>query len=417
MASNNLIAPPISTSPTEPGAAAQAAIRSLVSQARPPASPPPAAGSTPSGPALEFITSEELQEANYPLLWLIPRLLVRGQPAILGGPRKVLKTSILIDLALSLGSRIDAPFLGHFPTETRVRVGLMSGESGEATIQEIARRIASSKSMNLAAAWVHWCFRLPQIGNSEHLAALRTQIADQGLDVVIIDPLYLCLFGVADDANAAGNLFRMGPLLADVSRACLEAGATPILAHHTRKNRPTDQRWEPPELDDLAFAGVQEFARQWLLLGRREAYVPGSGQHQLWLSVGGSVGHSGLWGVDIDEGQYDSELDRTWHVTVNTATETRVATSAARNEQREAVRADQVTADAERIVQFLGAHPRGETLTAIREAIGLSGTRARRAINYLQDLGEVVAVEVCKNGRGHAGYRLARDSELGAQQR
>jgi hypothetical protein len=38
-------------------------------------------------------------------------------------------------------------------------------------------------------------------------------------------------------------------------------------------------------------------------IGRRSRYDEGSGRHSLWLTVGGSVGHSGRYKLDINEGR------------------------------------------------------------------------------------------------------------------
>src|SRR5262249_4309628 len=97
---------------------------------------------------------------------------------------------------------------------------------------------------------------------------------------------------------------------------------TPLLVHHFKKNgaEPTDL----PELEELAYAGIQEFARQWILLKRRKRFEPGSGEHKLWLVVGGSAGHSGEWALDITEGTMgDDFLGRTGEVRVTTAIEAR----------------------------------------------------------------------------------------------
>jgi hypothetical protein len=96
---------------------------------------------------LKLISSAELAATNIRLQYLAEPVLVAGQPCILAGGKKTLKTNILIDLVLSLANA--GLFLGKFKVPEAVRVALLSGESGQATIAETARRIANSKGWSL----------------------------------------------------------------------------------------------------------------------------------------------------------------------------------------------------------------------------------------------------------------------------
>jgi hypothetical protein len=80
-----------------------------------------------------FLTSADLEKLDVRHRWLIKNVLVRDQPALLGGPKKSLKTSIMLDAAISLGT--GKPFLGKFEIPERVRVAVLSGESGQSTIR------------------------------------------------------------------------------------------------------------------------------------------------------------------------------------------------------------------------------------------------------------------------------------------
>jgi hypothetical protein len=57
-----------------------------------------------SGFQLEIMDSAALDAAPSEFTWLVKKVLVARQPTIIGGPKKVLKTSVLIDLGVSLAT-------------------------------------------------------------------------------------------------------------------------------------------------------------------------------------------------------------------------------------------------------------------------------------------------------------------------
>jgi replicative DNA helicase len=266
------------------------------------------------GYTFRIISSAEFDVADYQPHWLVKRVLVEGQPGVIGGPLKCMKTSTSVDLCVSLAS--GTPFLGHFPVYRRVRTVLLSGESGPYGLQSCAWRVCEARGIRLADCDLHWGFQLPRVTNVQDLLSLEEGLKECGAEVAVLDPLYLILLSGGEvDASAAANLYATGPLLLAVAESCLRAGVTPIICHHFRRSVPPPPAI--PELHWLSHSGVAEFARQWLLLSRREEYDPDSGLHRLHLVVGGSTGHSGLYALDIDEGRLADDFGgRRWQVTV-----------------------------------------------------------------------------------------------------
>lgn len=349
-------------------------------------------------------TAADFATTIYKMEWLVNRMIVKGQPTILGGAKKVLKTNILIDLILSLGS--GEPFLGKFPVKP-TRCCLTSGESGGFTIKETALRICKAKGIRLEDTDTFWDFRLPKISKANELKLLTDGLASRRIEVAIIDPLYLCLLAGGSEKNAA-NIYDMGEVLLEVSDACLSVGCTPILAHHSRKN--IANQFEPMELEDLAFAGIQEFARQWLLLSRRSKYNH-DGYHELWLSVGGSVGHGGLWGLSIAENEVLEDFSgRTWEVEVLGYDTIKTMRAEAKEQKKEKTGQD----DKDQFLSALDSFGKdAPSKSALMDRLGWGARRFGRVLDVLERLKQVECVpgETTRaNGRKMACRVIKRTS-------
>ena len=261
--------------------------------------------------------SADFANGDFRPVWLVKKLLALGQPTILAGVHKSLKTSVAVDLGVSLATA--TAFLSKFDVPISRRVLIVSGESGPHTLQESVRRVCGVRGLDPAGLTnLLWQFDLPQLGSLEDLVELERGIKEIGVEVLILDPAYLCMLsGAADDAK---NVFSMGSHLRVISELCQRSGCSLILVHHANR---TLQPGSVMELSNIAFAGFAEFARQWLLLSRAEPYR-GDGEHQLLLNAGGSCGQGGLYAVHVSEGTLDEGFGgRRWEVTVTSPDEAR----------------------------------------------------------------------------------------------
>ncbi len=195
-------------------------------------------------------------------------------------------------------------------------------------------------------------------------------------------------------------------MLSDLNKVMDETGCTIILCHHAKKGTGANQ-FDPPELESMAWAGFQEWARQWILLGRRAPYAPDSGgYHELWLVTGGTAGHPGLWALDVTEGTREDPRGRRWDVTVRKASEARQEEA----QQREAVKdqRDQQhrNSDREKVLKAYALFPQGETSRCVRESAGLSGTKFGPINLGLFEEGVIESCIVLKAGKSHAAFRF-----------
>jgi hypothetical protein len=359
----------------------------------------------PKSYAPKLMTSLEFSETEFNRHYLIKRVLAAEQPCIIGGPKKCLKTSVLADLAISLGT--GTPFLSHpdFLVPNRVKVCFLSGESGGFTLQETAQRVCDQRGFELSSVDALWGLELPQLANPVHLDVIAETIEQEQIEVLIIDPAYLCLLSGTSNVNP-GDVFAMGSILKEVGELGERTGCTIVIAHHTRKKDRTS-RFKPTDLEDLAMSGFAEWARQWIMLGRTGEYLS-DGHHELWLNIGGSAGHGGSYALSVDEGvANDDGGGRVWEPRVEYASEF-VERSKEDAEQRKRDKADgrwqqKLAALRDTLKRF----PDGETKSVLRGACTPQPT-ARDFEVLMAELikqGGVGACDVVKNGVSYPGFK------------
>ncbi|MCY2988506.1 MAG: AAA family ATPase [Planctomycetota bacterium] len=348
---------------------------------------------------INIVTSHDLATGDFQAEYFIENVLPVAQDSGLFAPQKSLKTTIKADALISLAIGPGALFLGRFPVLRQARCLDLNGESGMGSTQEIAKRICASKGVALESLdHLLWSENLPRFDNPLHLIELDRVIRGEGVEFVAFDCAYLCIPG-----DNAGNVFAQGELLRDISILCREAGATLMLLHHTKK---ASISYEPPELSDASWSGFAEFVRSWILLARREKYVPGTGEHKLWVSIGGSLGHQSLSALDVQEGLRTDSGGRRWDVVLQNADEARSEAKQAAESRRAEQASQKHTDDCRKMLEALRRCSTGDTMTALRGLAGLSGTRAADAIRTLVGEQRAEQVEITKYKRKEVGYRI-----------
>jgi len=333
--------------------------------------------------------------------YLIENMLVEGEPMIIGGASKTLKTTVMLDMLVSLaaGTQYDSDgkpiketmFLGEFEVPTARRAMVISGESGEATLQENLVVLLGSKYgwkspgtpatedqpavlgvPNVPASVavnLNMSFTLPKLDDALQVADLIQELHEKDIKIVVIDPLYRAL----RCGDNAANVYAMGEQLELISTQLLANGITVILCHHFRKQGKTYS--ESPELEDLSMSGVAEFGRQFLLLKRRKQYEM-DGKHDIWFSWGGSAGHQGLKVLEAYTGSRTAGVQGQAALQDPHVLE---AAEKAATEEREAADAEKAELELLRLIPF--DQPRDKK--SIREDLGVTPQRLNSLLKPL----------------------------------
>ena len=316
-----------------------------------------------------IISCDDLLDTNADYNWIVENVLLADQPMIVGGAAKTLKTSISLDMALSIAA--GGKFLGRYKAHKR-RVLFISGESGKGALANTIKAIASERKMTRDdfRDFIHFSFRLPRLTNASDIANLKRDIEKRKIDVVFIDPLYMCL--LQDSKLQAGNLFDMGNAFSGICNACQDVGCTPVFLHHfNRKGSP----FARPTLSDLTQAGSSEFCRQHVLISRQKAYTA-DGIHDLYLVLGREGGCEHL---DVRITETDTETkSRIWKVESSVSTVVEKEAANARKDRQMLVKVNEVV----KIIESLMKDNKETTSNAIKKEAGLNGSAMKEILEY-----------------------------------
>lgn len=355
----------------------------------------------------KFTDSADFRKANYTCEWFVDYFLARHHPAVVAGPSKGMKTSVLVDLAVSIAT--GTPFLGKWNVPKPVRVAIVSGESGGYALQEMFFRVLRARGLpeDACDGWLKWEFSLPKFADLIDTAHFAERLAALECELTIIDPFYLTLGSTVD----AKNMFEMGPALEAVSKLLIEKHkVTPVIAHHANKGL---QIGEPMELQHLAYSGLEQFLGQYAFLNRRTAYE-NNGHHDLWFTYGGRPGHTGRWVLDIEEGVVEKGAPpRTWNVAVSSASEARDSDRGEKDRARKGKEREQNARDEQEVINVVDAEARrglpGASMSLIEDGVSFSSGRAKKAVDRLLEQGLLVRVEPFQKPTGNGAKTTVKN--------
>lgn len=315
-------------------------------------------GELPADPPLRFRSLAELDSPDIAVRYIVPGVLPEAQVGAFIAAKKSFKTGVTADLGYSIAT--GTPFLGEYPVKRPGRVVFISGEVGEAGLKDWFSRIAVARGMTLRdAPGLEVCSDLPDLSRKSSIRYVAERCRDAAL--CVIDPMYMAFNVSGEDAK---NVYAMGHRLGDLPRISQLTGCSILLLHHA-KGANAEKYNVGPSLSDVAFTGVGELARFWLLTKHRHPYRHGKGW--LYFRTGGQSGHEMETCVDIDEGVRvaDDPDSRYWRTKVHLGGSVPEPASPRSTSKPAATR--KTSADDETVLAYLRAKPAGVTENAIAD--------------------------------------------------
>ena len=188
---------------------------------------PPVGESQPQ--PLPVVHASALEAETEPKPWLIEQLWTHGAVGILGGPPKLLKTWLALEMAVSVASQ--SPCLGTFPVHASGPVLLFAAEDSQSKIRRRLVSLARNHGFDLEQINLHVItadiLRLDRTMDQDRLTA--TVMLYKPV-LLVLDPL-VRMHGL--DENASG---QMAALLGYFRALQRKTGAAIAIVHHSRKN-------------------------------------------------------------------------------------------------------------------------------------------------------------------------------------
>lgn len=178
---------------------------------------------------LPVVHASALERETEQKPWLIEQLWTRGAVGILGGPPKLLKTWLALEMAVSVASRSSC--LGTFPVHASGPVLLFAAEDSQSKVRKRLASLARHhgfdlEQINIQVITAH-TLRLDRTTDQERLTA--TVMLYKPV-LLVLDPL-VRLHGL--DENQSGP---MAALLGYFRALQRKTGTAIAIVHHARKN-------------------------------------------------------------------------------------------------------------------------------------------------------------------------------------
>lgn len=366
-------------------------------------------------------------ERDFRVEYLIDRCLAKHAACTIAGASKSMKTTFSLYLAICLAA--GKPLFGRFNTQ-KTRVMFASAESGAGVLQRNLRGMAQMMEIDLGElcedGFLSVQFWVPKVANQDMLDYFGDCIDSVKPGAVVLDPLYLSLNG-----DSQANLSLNGEQIHALVQTILDRDCTPIVDDHVKRSSGNAKEYKPLQLEDITGAAKSEYFRQWMLLGRRSRFDDtdtnegtNTRRHDLWLTMGGSAGHSGTWGLDIEETfdkhfevvEYSMDLRPASDIR-NEAKSEQAATQESKAEQKARLADERIQRKADEIVTnlFKGDYTLALGQSDIGARLGVTNAELPKVLARAVDGGKLRLVPKCikrANKQKYDGYMLA--GSLGA---